>query len=455
MSTDIKKASHLMTEGNIIKQIMLFALPVMATNILNSCYSIADTLIVGHWTGDNALASVGLVESITALMFSLFLGMSIGASVIVSRYFGSRENEKLEEAVHSSYALSILLGIILTIIGLIISPFVLRWMGADPIADKEIYDGSLLYLQIIFLGTVPNLIYNFCAGILRAVGDSRHPLIYLVVSCFTNIVLNLLFVAGFDMGVKGVAIATVISQLLSAVLATLTLVRTKDVYKLNLKHIRLVKEDVVSILKVGLPSGIQSSLFSVSNIIIISEVKALGSICVTGNSAASAITGPLFQISNAFNVAMTTFAAQNHGAKQYKRIMSGVWKCLICASLVVFAVGAVMAIFSEPLSRLFTSTPRAISVSVSRTLILGLTTFTYAMFDVFCSAIRGCGSALPPMLISIFGICIVRILWIWIMLPIFNEVETIFWAFPVSYIVSLGLILFYFFKYKKSWLYNH
>lgn len=449
-----KTKSRLMTDGSIIKHLSAFVLPVIAANLLTSLYTVADTVVVGHWAGDFALASVGVCATVTGLFYSMFFGIGVGVSVVVSKHFGSKDKEGLECSVHVSYALSIVLGIILAALGFIFAPLILNAVGVNPDESPEIFDGSLLYLRIIFFGTVPNLIYNFCSAVLRAVGDSRNPLIFLIVSSITNVVLNVIFVAGFGFGVEGVAIATVIAQVISAILSTVVLMRAEEGFKLTLKRIRLVKDEVISILKVGLPTGAQSSLFAISNIIILSFITPFGDLAISGNSAASSISDFLFYITGSFNAAVTTFIAQNKGAKKYDRVMKGTYICSAMSAGATIILGAVMIIFAEPLTSIFTTNPIAIDAAVTKIQILASTTFIYAIFDVFAATIKGCGCAFVTMLISIFGVCVTRILWMFIMLPSHNDLVMCYYAYPVSYAASLIAIVFYFYKFKKSWLYG-
>lgn len=446
----MSKHSFSMTEGPALKQIVLFAIPIIATNFLNGLYNTADMIVVGQFAGSDALAAVGTCNPIVNLLFSLFLGLSMGAGVLVSRYYGANDPEQISKTVHTACVLSVLLGAVLTVAGILIAPRMLHTIGAPP----EIFDASTLYLRIFFAGTIPNLTYNFMASILRAAGDSKSPLVFLMVSCVVNILLNILFVAGFHTGVIGVAIATVISQCVSAVMAAITLLRTASPHKLLPKNLRLLKEPCIDIIKIGLPAGISSALFSISNLIVSAAINSFeNTALIAGHTASGQPEAYLFYIVNGLANALLTFAGQNSGAGQHRRILNGTNQCALLCGGIVLALGLFCIFFASPVLSLFNDNPAVIFWGKKKLYILASCYFLYGMYECYSAAIKGCGTTLIPMLISVFGICMVRIAWIFIALPICRTVETIYFTYPVSYALTLGLTFLYYKYRRKHWLY--
>lgn len=437
-----------MTQGTISTQIFLFALPLILTNLLQQFYNMADSAVVGRFDSAAALAAVGTAGTTAAFLVNMIGGFVNGGSIVVAHSVGSGDGIMLKKTIHTTYALSIVIGIILTIAGYLFSPLLLHLLNVP----DDIYAQTLLYVRIFFAGSIPNSIYCFSAGILRAEGDSRNPLIFLAIAGVTNVVLNIILIAGFHLGVAGVAIATVVSQIVSAVLSTVSLTRCDGISRLHLKELMLDKKIVKEILRLGIPASIQSSTFSISNMCIQAEVNQFGSTMIAGCTASGNIDGCLFQVTAAFATAATTFASQNYGAGNTKRIKKGAMQCSILSMSTVCALGLLITAFGRELLSLFNSETAVIDAGMLRLDVLIPTVFIYTGFEVLCGVVRGCGSPLIPMIFSIFGVCVFRLVWVYTLLPIFEKIEFVFYAYPVSYVLCLVLILVYYFVFQKHWL---
>lgn len=437
-----------MTDGPVIKTFVLFIIPLILTNLLQQFYNIADSMIVGKFAGSDALAAVGVCGTIYAMLVSLFGGLAGGSSVVVAQKFGAKDYKAMSDAVHTSYAVAIAGGAVLTIVGLVSMRSVFEMMKTP----KEIIDDATCYMTYIYIGIIPAMIYNFGSGILRSVGDSRNPLIFLLVATVTNITLNLVFVAVFKMGVAGVGLSTLISQIISAVLVTVVLCRTHDMHKLVLKKIRFHKETVLKVLAIGIPSGIQSSMFAVSNMIIKTYINQFGVTVIAADAVEGNISNIAFTISGAFTSAMVTFSGQNYGKKLYDRLYKGSIKCFGLCFGVVTSMCVIAMIFSGQLPYLFTNDAEVAAVAQTRSLILLPLIGLYSAAETAASAIRGCGKSLVTMIVSVVCICAVRILWITIGLTVSHSVETIYASYPASYVVYFLAIMLYYVVFKKYWL---
>lgn len=340
-----------LTQGSIWKNLIIFAFPIMCANLFQQLYNTVDSLVVGQFVGHTALAAVGATGSLTGLVIGFFMGMGTGSGVVISQYYGAKDHVNLEKSVHTAMAIAIAFGIILGVIGIIISPFLLTLMNTP----DDVMDQAVLYLRIYFGGVITLTVYNIGSGILRAVGDSKRPLYYLIVSGIANVVFNLLFVCVFNMGVAGVAWGTILSQLLSCILVIINLVKCTDSYRLDLKRIRFDKEIFFRIAKIGLPAGVQSMVISLSNIVIQSKVNIFGSVAMAGYSAANRIDGFVYMPLNALSLAMTTFTAQNLGARKMHRAKKGTRTAIIMGLIVIIAAGWTAALFARPLIGLFSS----------------------------------------------------------------------------------------------------
>lgn len=430
-----KKYEIDMCSGSIFKKMLLFAVPLMCSSILQLLFNAADIVVVGRFAGDNALAAVGSNTALINLLTNLFVGLSIGSNVLVAQYYGAKKEQDLKETVHTSILLSVYSGIILTIVGIIAARQILTWMQSPP----EVLELAVVYLRIYFLGMTSTMVYNFGSAILRAVGDTKRPLYYLLAAGIINVILNLFFVIVFHMGVAGVAIATAISQTISALLVVRCLIKEQGGIHLDLKELRICKDKFFRILQIGLPAGFQGTVFSLSNVVIQSTINSFGATVIAGNSAAANIEGFVYMAMNAFYQATISFTSQNFGARQYKRIN----KILFIGELYVIIVGVVMGnlvvLFGETLLGVYTSSEEAIASGMIR---LGIVCSTYALcgiMDVLVGALRGIGYSIMPMIVSLVGACGLRLLWLATVfqIPEYHVQETIYISYPITWTITL------------------
>ncbi len=440
-----------MTKGNILKQLVLFAIPILLTNLLQNLYNAADSLMVGRFCDGNALAAVGTTESICNCLIGLFLGVGAGVSVIVSRAFGAGDVRKIHFAVHNGIALSVVCGIGISIIGVIFSPLMLELMHVDPV----IFDQAVLYLRIYFLGAVFLVIYNIGAGILRAIGDSRHPLIFLCVSAIANVILNFLCIKVFSLGVAGAAIATSVSQLLSSILVILTLVRSEGSHKLYLKEIAFEKESLSSSLKVGVPTGLQSMVISFSNVIIQTFVNSYGAAATAGSTAATKVDNFILLISQSLSLALMTFVGQNIGANNVKRAKQGVAVSVGLSVALMLLFGTLATVFRDSVVAIFVdkNDPNAseiIKYGALKVLFISLPYFIVGINDNLSSFLRAVGKATVPMVTYIVIMCVFRIFWIfffrhWIPFIDTESLSSIFVVYPITFVLTAITLSVYYF----------
>lgn len=421
------------TNGPIQSGILFFTLPVILTNILQTLYNAADMVIVGRYAGDISLAAVGATGAITNLIVGLFIGMGAGVSAIVSRYIGADDFEKTSKAVHTSVAMSLLFGVIIALFGILTSRPLLNMMGTP----DNVINHSVLYMQIIFAGVPANLLYNFCAAILRSMGDTKRPLYFLTAAGIINVVLNIIFVAGFNMNVAGVALATIISQYISAFLVVFTLIRTDNSCHLNINKIRMYAEEVKYIILIGLPAGIQSCTYSLSNILIQATVNSFGSQAMSGFTAGSNILNFVNVAMESFATAAIVYAAQNYGARKVDRVSQSV---RICYGYVI-VIGTIMGFLGSTFSDQFIGIYAPGNVEVAMYGAKYLIMFKYicafgGINSVSTAAMRGLGKSLSPMIISIAGVCGFRIIWILTMFPKFPTLETLYVSYPITWILT-------------------
>lgn len=435
-----------LTKGNIWTQLVIFALPLMASNLFQTLYNTADTLVVGRFVGPTALAAVGSTGSITGLIIGFFMGMGTGSGVIISQAYGERNDEAVEKGVHTAIAVAIVLGIGLGLIGVILSPLMLKWMSTP----EDVLDQAVLYLRINFLGLISLTVYNISAGILRAIGDSKRPFYYLVISGITNVILNLIFVLVFHLGVAGVALATIASQVLSSVLALHNLTHTDGSYRLHLKQIRIDWPTFRKILKIGVPAGVQSMVISLSNIVIQSQINVFGSAAMAGHSAASRIDSFVYMPLNAVSLSTTTFVAQNLGAGQLERAKKGATTALILGALVTIGIGMTAVLLRTPLIKLFTTDAEVIRFGVMSLTIRCATYFLFTGTDVLSGTIRGAGNAVVPMCISLVNMCVIRIIWLMIAIPIWHEFWVVVVCYPITWFLASACYIIYYAR--GTWL---
>ena len=391
-------------EGSILKKMLLFALPLITSSILQLFFNAADVIVVGQFAGDNALAAVGSNGSIINLLVNVFMGLSVGANVLVARFFAAKQEQELRKTVHTAITVSVVCGVFLAIVGFCAAKQLLIWMQSPP----EVIDLAALYLRIYFLGMPANMAYNFGAAILRGVGDTKRPLYYLTFAGVINVILNLIFVILFHMDVAGVALATVISQCVSAVLVLRCLSKESGAIRLEKQYLGIDKDILLRILQIGLPAGVQGSLFSLSNVVIQSSVNSFGAIVVAGNSAAQNVEGFVYVAMNAFSQAIVAFVSQNLGAGKYERINKVVIVTLLCVLSVGLVLGNGMYFMSEPLLHLYSDSEVVIAAGVKRLSIICTTYALCGMMDTMVGALRGLGYSVMPMVVSLLGARVFR-----------------------------------------------
>lgn len=434
------------TEGVIYKQLLFFFIPILIGSAFQQLYNTADTIIVGRFVGTEALAAVGAPAILFNLLLNFFVGLAGGASVIISQYYGAKNDEGVHLVVHTSTALCILFGLCLTIFGEAFAPQLLK-MIAIP---EDIFEGTLLYTRIYFLGMIPSIYYNVGAGILRAVGDSKTPLYFLVISTVANIILDVIFVVIFKMAIAGVAIATILCQLLSALLVVIMLMRTKESYHLTLSAISLDKETLVKVIKIGLPTGLQSVMYSISNLIIQTSVNTLGTASIAAWNVSGKIDSLFWMMINAFGVSITTFVGQNYGAGKMDRVKKSVKTCFIMCAICSAAMSIVFMNWGELMCHLFTTDQEVIDLTVIIIWSMAPYYVTFVPVEIYSGAIRGTGEALKPMLLTAFGVCGLRILWMLIVVPFDLTIKTICLCYPITWVVTSILFTIYYFRGK--WL---
>lgn len=424
-----------MLHGPLLKNIIMYTVPIILTSVLQLLFNAADLVVVGRFCGKSSVAAVGATGALINLIVNLFIGLSVGAGVAVAHGIGSNDREAVHRTVHTAMPVALIGGVILTIVGVSLSETFLRLMDTP----EEILHLSAQYMQIYFAGITFNLVYNFCASILRAAGDTRSPLIFLTIAGLINVVLNVIFVTVLHMNVAGVALATTISQSISAVLVTMVLMRRTDACKLILNKMRIYAPQLAKMLRIGLPAGIQGSLFSISNVMIQSSVNSFGDVVMSGNAAAGNIEGFVYVTLNAFHQTALNFIGRNVGAQQYKRVMRILWMCLGCVTVAALSTG-LLAYGLGPtlLSFYITDSQEAISYGMIRMAYICIPYFLCGLMDVSTGALRGMGSSVTPMLISVLGVCGVRIVWIMTIfqIPQFHTLECLYFSYTVSWVVT-------------------
>lgn len=433
------KNTLLMTQGNIWKLLITFSIPLIIGNLLQQMYNTADSIIVGNFVGSNGLAAVGSGTALINLIIAFAQGASVGAGVVVSQYIGADKKDKIKISVHTSICISIILGLILSLLGIFASPSLLIMMKTPKVVLKS----SILYLQIYCGGLIFNVIYNMATGILNAAGNSKKPLVYLAIASFTNIILDLLFIKIFKLGVMGAAIATDISQAISCILAIGYLLKVKSDYKLYIKDLKINKETAVKIIKIGLPTAIQNMVISFSNVLVQSSVNAYGATAMAGYAAYLKIDGfnilPVLSIS----MAVTTFTGQNVGANRLDRVKKGMYSSLIMVLVYTVFIGAVLLIFSHQVLGLFTHSAQVIMYGQLTMKYFCPYYFLLGILNVLAGTVRGAGKGIPPMIILLFSMCIFRILWIKIALPFYSSIDGVFILYPISWLVGAILMILY------------
>ena len=445
----MKKRNQDMLHGPLLGNIISYTVPIILTSVLQLLFNAADLVVVGRFCGSISVAAVGATGSITALIVNLFIGLSVGAGVTVAHGVGSREDEVVHRTVHTALPMALVSGLVLTVLGIFLSETLLTMMGTP----ENVLALSSVYMKIYFAGITFTMVYNFAASILRAVGDTRSPLIFLTIAGVINVVLNLIFVLLFHMNVAGVALATTASQAFSAVAMVIVLMKRTDAARLQLGKMRLYKIQLMKILRIGLPAGVQSSLFSISNVLIQSSVNSFGDVLMSGNAAAQNIEGFLYVSMNSFHQTAVNFIGQNVGAKQYGRVKRIVWICLGCVAVVGLGMGTLICAFGENLLSIYiTDSAEAISWGLVRLSIIAQFYFICGLMDVSTGALRGMGASVSPMIISVLGVCGIRIGWIMTIfqIPRFHTPQSLYFSYIISWSLTFLIQMFAFFKvYRK------
>ena len=434
--------------GSIWKGIVSFAIPLFLGNLFQQLYNTADSLIVGNFLGSDALAAVSSSGSLIFLMVGFFNGIAVGAGVVISKYFGAKDYEGLKRAVHTDVAFGLVAGLLLTAVGIFLAPQILILMGTP----ESVLPNSIIYFRVYFAGSLAFVMYNIVMGILQAVGDSRHPLYYLIFSSIINIVLDLILVGGFRLGVGAAAFATAVSQAASALLCFWRLVRIKDVYQVRIREIRFHKEMLSQIISLGLPSGMQNSIISFANIIVQTNINKFGVMAVAGCGVYSKIEGFAFLPITCFAMSLTTFIGQNLGARQYDRAKKGAYFGIACSVTLAELVGVIVYFLISYLAAGFDSTAEVVAIATRQAHVEALFYCFLAFSHCIAGIMRGAGKSTVPMFVMLASWCIIRITYITVTVHFIPEIQVIFWAYPLTWSISSVIFLIYFLK--ADWIHN-
>lgn len=435
-----------MTSGPIWKRMTFFAMPIFLGNLFQQLYNTVDSLIVGNFLGSSALAAVSSSGSLIFMLIGFLTGISAGAGVIVARFFGAGDEKNLQQAVHTTVAFGLAAGVLMTAIGVAFSPQILIWMDTPESVMRE----SVAYLQIYFAGSLGFVMYNIMVGILQAVGDSRHPLYYLIVSSVVNLVLDLLFIAGFHTGVGGAALATVISQLVSALLCLMQLMRTKESYGLQIRRIGFDKNILKQIIRIGLPSGVQNSIIAFANVIVQSDINAFGEMAMAGYGAYTKVEGFGFLPINSFTMALTTFVGQNLGAKQEERTKKGAKFGILITVLLAELIGVAVFILAPQLIAAFDPSPEIVRFGVEKARTAALFYCLLAFSHSIAAVLRGAGKTMVSMIIMMMCWCVIRVTFLSTMIPLTHSIQAVYWVYPLTW--SLSSLAFFWYYKKVKWM---
>lgn len=438
-----KTKANGITEGSIFGQLLLFFFPILFGTFFQQLYNTADAVVVGRFVGKQALAAVGgTTSTLINLMVGFFVGLSSGATVVISQYYGAKKADKVHWAVHTSVAFSVIGGVLFMAVGLVGA----RWALTAMHTPEDVMDHAVTYIRIYFLGMVPNLLYNMGAGILRAVGDSRRPLYFLIGSCFVNIILDVVLVAVLRMGVAGAGLATISSQLFSAILVILCLTRTQDMYKVEWRKIRIDSRMLQRIIRIGIPAGMQSVMYNISNIIIQAGVNNLGTDNVTAWATYGKVDGLYWMMINALGISVTTFVGQNYGARRMDRVRKGAGACMVIGVVLTAIVSTALYFWGYLFIELFTSDPQVQLISQSLIRFMVPTFITYITIEILSGTLRGVGDAWMPLIITGVGVCLVRVIWIIFALPHFNTILAAAFCYPMTWaLTSAAFAVYYYF----------
>lgn len=443
MKQKMPKGINQITEGVIWKQLLLFFFPIVFGTLFQQIYNTADTVVVGRFVGKEALAAVGgSASQIVNLIVGFFVGLCSGATVIISQFYGAKDEKNLKLTLHTAFGFSTLAGIVIGLAGFLLSERLLEMMNTP----SEVMKDSILYLHIYFAGILFNLIYNMGAGILRAVGDSKRPLYVLIVTCIMNIILDILLVVLFEMGVAGVAFATVVSQAVSAVLVVWMLVGTKEIYQLRLTEIRIYKKHLKGFLRIGIPAGLESVMYNISNILIQVFVNDLGTDTVAAWGTLGKIDAFFWMVLNAFSISITTFVGQNYGAGRFERMRKSVRVCMGMSLISSVAISGLLLTVGKNIFGLFTTDQAVIRIGSHMISFLLPAYSIYVIIAILSGALRGAGKVLVPMLLTCGGVCTLRIIWLFTMMPGHPGINTIMLSYPISWSITAVLFIVYYIK---------
>ena len=437
-----------LTEGSIWKGMLLFAMPVLLGNIFQQFYNAFDSWVVGKFLGDTALAAVSSSGSLIFMMVGFFNGVAMGAGVIIARYFGARDYDSMSKAIHTDVAFGLTAGAALTVLGVTFTPTILRWMGTP----ADVLPQSILYFRYYFCGAIFTVTYNIFVGILHAVGDSRHPLYYLIFSTCVNVVLDLLFVGVFHWGVGSAAMATTISQGISAALCCIHLLRADAPYRLQIRKVRFHWDSLRNIIRFGLPSGIQNSVISIANVVVQSNINSFGSAAMAGCGAYSKLEGFAFLPVTCFSQALSTFVGQNLGAHKHERVKKGIGFGILCSCILAELVGIASYLFAPQLISFFNSNPEVVDFGTRHMRTICLFYFLLALSHCIAGIMRGAGKATVPMVTMLVCWCLIRVSYITVALKFINQLETVSWAYPITWTCSSIVFLIYLLK--ADWIHN-
>ena len=437
-----------MTTGSIWKRMVSFAVPVFLGNLCQQLYNTVDSVIVGKFVGKQALAAVASSGNLIFMMTGFFMGLFIGAGIVIAQYFGARNYEKVRSAVHTDIAFALCCGVLLTLLGVFFTPTILTWMRTP----ADVLDTSILYFRLYFLGSLATILYNAGMGILQAVGDSRSPLYYLVISSAVNVALDLLFVGAMDMGVAGAAVATVISQVVSAVLCIIKLTRSDGPYRLEIKRIGFDLPLLKKITSQGIPSGVQNSIIAIANVVVQSNINTFGSDAMAGCGSYAKVEGFVFLPITSFAMALTTFTGQNLGAGQYDRAKRGARVGFTCSTLLAELIGLTLLLVAPYAIALFNDDPAVIAIGVQQTRTEALFYFALAFAHSISAVMRGAGRAKMPMYTMLVCWCVIRVTYITLALKVWPDITTIFWAYPITWCLSCVVFLLYYLK--ADWVHS-
>ena len=444
----VRSDPNTLTEGTIWKKMLLFALPVFLGNLFQQFYNAFDSWVVGRYVSDAALAAVGSSSSLIFMLVGFFNGVAMGAGVIIARFFGARDHEAMEKAIHTDVAFGLVAGALLTVLGVTFTPTILRWMGTP----AEVLPESISYFRYYFCGAIFTVMYNIFVGILHAVGDSKHPLYYLMISTGVNVVLDLVLVAGLGFGVGAAAIATTISQGISALLCCIRLMRVREPYRLRLKKIRFHWESLKSIIRFGLPSGVQNSVIAMANLVVQSNINSFGKAAMAGCAAHAKIEGFAFLPITCFSMALSTFVGQNLGAKKHDRVRKGVLFGILCSVIAAEVIGIIAYTFAPQLIGIFNDNPETIDFGSRHMRITSLFFCLLAFTHCIGGIMRGAGRTTAPMITMLACWCVLRVSYITVAVRFVNKLETVSWAYPIPWACSSIVLMIYFLR--SDWIHT-